>query len=222
MAKTYISKRQLTKLQTLYAQAANGRDGACPVSTREARLAWASELAGRGIRSFNELTRKEAAKCIDFLHSESRPAGRGSPTLPGQPSAGRALSSAAADSRCKEREASDQARGTEGRKSKAEGGRATQVTMAGAEDLARIQDALTRLGWDQARFEAWLRSPTSPLGRKSNPQIRSSNPQIRTRGEANRVWWALKRLLKRAGAWNSERPAGGGRQADAAPGPEAA
>lgn len=174
MSKSYISKAQLVKLQTLWGQRATAEGGcATQAEARERRLAWASELMGRELRSFNELTRKEAAKAIDQLAG-------------GSPASTQA----------------DQARGTEGRKAKAapmNRGATRSVTMAGAEDLARIQDALSRLGWDQARFEAWLRSPTSPLGRRANPQIR-------TVGEANRVWWALKRLLKRAGQWHPDNP----------------
>ena len=46
------------------------------------------------------------------------------------------------------------------------------------------------------QFEAWLRSPRSPLGRKSNPQIR-------TVAEANSVRWALIKMLKARGLWRT-------------------
>ncbi len=195
MAKSYISKKQLTKLQVLYGQAAAGSlqparkatsDGACATQdARQARLAWASRVLGREVRSFNELTRREAAACIDALSGDE---GQNQTQGPSPAS----------------RDQDDKARGTEGRKAKAagEGARATlAVTLAGPEELGRIADALTRLGWDQPRFEAWLRSPTSPLGRRAR-----SNLQVRTLGEANRVWWAMKKLLKRSGQWHPDNP----------------
>jgi cytochrome c2 len=60
--------------------------------------------------------------------------------------------------------------------------------MASGADLERIQADLTRLGWDQARLEAFLRSPKSPTrGRTA----------IRTLADANKVHWALKHLSPR-------------------------
>jgi len=88
-------------------------------------------------------------------------------------------------------EASDEAAGREGRRG--DGG---PHTLVSGEEIARIQRAKERLGWDEARFEKWLRSPSSPLGKRSNPAIR-------TLGDANRVWWAMKELLKQAGKWEA-------------------
>ena len=50
--------------------------------------------------------------------------------------------------------------------------------------------------WTQDQLNAWLRSASSPLGV-------TDTPQIRTVGEANRVWWALKAMLRRSGRWQS-------------------
>ena len=222
MAKSYISKQQLVKLQTLYGQRATVetghapslRDAACGVSTRAARLAWVSDLLGREVRSFNELTRREAAKAIDAL-SSGRDGACPVSTVAAEQAAGKQTQgpSAPAGRGAQDDNATNQARGTEGRKPKAAGrdGACPVSTMAGAEDIARIEDALTRLGWDQKRLEAWLRSPSSPLARKvaGGRSIAPSNPKIRTVGEANRVWWGLKRLLKRAGCWQ---PAAGSKQ----------
>jgi hypothetical protein len=171
--KVNISSGQLVKLQTLWNQYARrniDRD------SRRERLGWASQLVGRRIESFKDLTKSEAEKCISTL--------LGVLGLP--------LNSKGFRSRQAER---SRQRGTEGRKfsdSKVK-------TLATAQDLDRIQDAMTRLGWDQARLDAWLRSPSSPVDSKSNPKIR-------TQWEANRVWWGMKRLLKRAGKWEERGP----------------
>jgi hypothetical protein len=62
--------------------------------------------------------------------------------------------------------------------------------MVTAEDLAAIDALLDELAWDRARLDAFLRSPSSPLGRRSDPQIRTDK-------DANRVIWALKRIRAR-------------------------
>jgi hypothetical protein len=61
--------------------------------------------------------------------------------------------------------------------------------VASHADQRRIQDAIERLGWGQEHFNNWLASPTSPL--------RARGGQIRTQADANRVWWALKSILRR-------------------------
>ena len=80
-----------------------------------------------------------------------------------------------------------QSAGSEGRR-----GDRGPKTMVSQRSLDRIQESYGRLGWTPSRFEAWLQSPSSPLrGRTS----------IVTEGDANRVWWALKNMLKTAGFW---------------------
>ncbi len=71
--------------------------------------------------------------------------------------------------------------GTEGRHDQIH----DETTMVGDKDLRRIQREMSRLGWDQSRLEAFLASPRGPNGGKA---------AIRTLGEANRVYWALKRM----------------------------
>jgi hypothetical protein len=160
---------QLVALQTLWSQYARRSLDVTRGNERDERLRWASENIGRQITSFKNLSVDEAAKLIDMLQLAN---GR-------QP---RARSQSRA-----------RAAGTHGRR----GNKSNTTEIASAADLKRIQDALTRLGWDQTRFESWLQSASSPLGQRSNIQLR-------TVADANRVWWALKRLLKQAGQWSPQ------------------
>lgn len=167
------SRDQIVALQTLYAQ------WACHaiqenIDPRAARLAWASEALGRAIGSFSELTRDEARRLIDALK------GSMGQQLVEHPHPWRQIQS-------RERA---QAAGTAGRRGK----RSSLIQLAGPDDLARIDEALNRLGWTRERYEGWLRSGSSPLG-IVDPAI------IRTVAEANKVWWALKAMLKRSGRW---------------------
>jgi hypothetical protein len=77
------------------------------------------------------------------------------------------------------------AMGTDGRR----GARRRVLVIASQADQRRIQDAVERLGWDQEHFNNWLASTTSPL--------KSREKQVRTQADANRVWWALKSILRR-------------------------
>jgi hypothetical protein len=94
----------------------------------------------------------------------------------------------------------DQARraGLDGRKDGEEYSAAPQ--LASAIDLETIDNYYTRLGWDRSRFDAWLRSPRSPLKHKSAPTIS-------TVADANRVRWALKGMLQHAGVWMKRKSA---------------
>jgi hypothetical protein len=64
------------------------------------------------------------------------------------------------------------------------------VQLATSEDLARIATITAELGWDQARLDAFLRSGSSPLKHRGTSSIR-------TQADANKVWWALKRIRDR-------------------------
>ena len=143
-----ISPEQLRRLQTLYSRVNQGTiDG----TSRESRLAWATQFCERPIASFSKLTRDEAHNAINALQAAA-----GQPqTIP---------------SRRKRLSRDDAQRaGTDGRKDRKF---AQHPQMAGASDLAVIENYYNRLGWDRARFDAWLRSPRSPL-KKSAPEIRT-------------------------------------------------
>lgn len=74
--------------------------------------------------------------------------------------------------------------GTEGRRDQAH----SESTLVGDTDIRRIQREMSRLGWDQRRLDAFLASRRGPnVGRV----------EIRTLGDANRVYWALKRMQVR-------------------------
>ncbi len=77
-----------------------------------------------------------------------------------------------------------QAYGTAGR----HGCEEKEVRLVDAETMRLMYGLLAQLGWTHARLDVFLRSRKSP--------VRSG--AIRTLAEANRVIWALKRMLRRA------------------------
>lgn len=167
-----ISGSQLRRLQTLYGQlAAHGQEG----SGREARLAWASEIAGRPIVSFKELSTDEAHRMIDGLQGQMHM------KFPAQK---------------RKRLSRDEAHraGTEGRRGDTE--YSAQPRMVSAADLAVIENYYTRLEWTREQFDAWLASPRSPLAK--------ATPTIVTSADANRVRWALKGMLVHRGLWKDK------------------
>ena len=132
------------------------------------------------MRSFKDLTADEARRLIDVL----------------KVSIGQALTrQPRAWTRIRERAAARTA-GTAGRK----GARSKVAQLVGPDDLARIDEAITRLQWTREQYEAWLQSASSPLGQHNGSKIR-------TVADANRVWWALKSMLVRSGHWHSARKA---------------
>jgi len=141
---------------------------------RAARLSWASGMIGRKIESFKALTGGEAGRLIDVLKVST-----GQEVRPPR-------------RRIRSRDLA-QAAGTAGRR----GIRSATAYVVSADDLARIDDATARLGWTRARFDAWLNSQFSPLRSRADKQIR-------TLADANRVWWALKAMLKHAGLWRPD------------------
>jgi hypothetical protein len=74
--------------------------------------------------------------------------------------------------------------GTAGRR----GADAKTVRMADADTWSLIDRLLGQLGWTRDRLDAFIRSSKSPLGGRL----------IQTLGDANRVIWALKSMLRRA------------------------
>jgi hypothetical protein len=166
-----LSKTQLVRLQTLYAQFARREIGMG--TSREERITWASTRLRRPISSFSDLSSTDAGFLIDGLQEYL---GVKAPAKP------------------RKRLDREQARraGTDGRHDGQEFASAPQ--LASAADLATIENYYTRLGWGRAQFDAWLRSPRSPLKHKSQPTIS-------TMADANRVRWALKGMLRYAGKW---------------------
>jgi hypothetical protein len=166
-----VSRGQIVALQSLYAKWAGH---AICEDERADRLAWASEETGRTISSFSDLTSDEARILIDALKGSL-----GQPvSAPPQPWR-----------KVRSRDRA-QAAGTAGRR----GFDSTVAHIVSADDLARIDEAVRRLGWTREQYEAWLRSDRSPLGDKESATIR-------TVAEANKVWWALKNMLIRSGNW---------------------
>jgi len=64
--------------------------------------------------------------------------------------------------------------------------------LAAPEDIARVHELRKRVGMDVEGFEGWLRSRSSPLGR-------FGDATLRTVADCNKVYWALKSMLRRAG-----------------------
>jgi hypothetical protein len=197
MSAKHISKAQLKRLQTLWGQYARHEMVA---NSRTERLRWANSALSHGvqtvlstvspsdrrdlmvhsvIKSFRDLTAAQASTLINLLQAEL-----GIPeTRPNhKPTYAR---------RYKDRTQA-QAAGTEGRK-----GQRARLTIATSEDLALIETQLQGMGWDRARLDAFLRSPSSPLCKRSNPTMR-------TLGDVNRVFWALKRIARSATGEKSE------------------
>lgn len=154
-----ITAGQMQRLQVLWKQQAAHTICVTRDMDRQARLDWASQQLGHLVTSFRELSNREAHKLIELLQGGL---GIANP----RPNRQRAY-----------------AMGNEGRR-----GRRDVVTMARPEDLRGIQQQLTRLGWNQARLEAFLSASTSPLRGRT---------EIRTKSDANRVFWALKNMANR-------------------------
>jgi hypothetical protein len=169
---------QIVALQTLFS-AWHSRSISDAGDARVARLSWASTQLGRDVDSFSNLTGDEARQLIDVLKQSL-----GQP-LTRQPQSW---------NRVRTRDRAQEA-GTAGRK----GARSAVIHLASADDLARIDEALQRLGWTKERFEGWLKSGSSPLKKKDGVFV------IRTVAEANRVWWALKAMMIRGGVWKRKR-----------------
>jgi hypothetical protein len=188
MSQVRISKGQLRRLLTLWGllAAKQGFDS----KNRDLRLVWAGGILERQIASYKDITREEAKTVIDRIQE----------CLPPEVVRRR---------RPDRRQA--RAYGTAGRKSvhrrtgkigltvqRFSGllanepvGQSTNqptVDMVDPPTLELLATLKAKLGWDQARFEAFLRSPSSPI---------PGRDQIDTMGQANAVIWALKALLRK-------------------------
>jgi hypothetical protein len=178
-----ITKGQIQRLQIVYGQFS--RRSLDLDSSRECRLRWASKQLGRTVESFSALSRDEAKRLIDLLQGAMGIA----PTKLRHNHGRRYVS---------QRDAVKAA--TEGRHDQ----QFPEVTLASAEDLARVQHGIELLGWTRAQFDAWLRSTRSPLARRVGGVVQAPiNPRIITLGEANKVWWALKGMARAQGKWEA-------------------
>jgi hypothetical protein len=178
MSQPRISSAQLTRLQVLWNQYANRE---MMQNSRAVRLCWASAQVNRILSSFNDLTLSEASDLINLLQADL-----------GIKESSPAIRPRRYRSRISNRDQA-QAAGTEGRR-----GSRDKFTIATAEDIAIIDAQLSAMDWTRARLDAFLRSPSSPLRGRSNPELR-------TIADVNRVFWALKRIAgkqARVGAQN--------------------
>lgn len=154
MSAPRITGPQMKRLQTLYGQlCAHTQES----NTREARLRWASDLVGRSIASFGELTQSDARHLIDVLQGQL---GVQHPVKHHMP-----------------KEAADR----HGRDGRGDGEDLAAVPeLVSANDLNTIAEYYARLGWNHERFDAWLHSPHSPL-KKTAPMIRTKADANRVR-----------------------------------------
>ena len=136
---------------------------------RAERLAWASQSVGHQVSSFSELSDSEAARLIDRLKETL-----GQEVTPPQ-------------RRPRNREAA-MARGVHGRRNAV----VKIEVLATREDVSEIDHLRERVGMTREGFGSWLVSRSSPIrGRKVL--------ELRTVSDCNRVRWALKSMLRRAG-----------------------
>jgi hypothetical protein len=164
-----LSPRQLKTLLTLYGMRPHPSFDTSRDNARGERLAWASENLGRPVSSFKELRGPEAGELIELLKRSL-----GQEVKPPQR---RPLGRDAA-----------MAAGTHGRR-----GRKVKVQMLAAlADVEEIERLRERTGMTRQQFDGWLRSRSSPLGGRMEPKLL-------TISDCNRVRWALKSILKRAG-----------------------
>jgi len=138
---------------------------------RASRLDWATERLHKPVTSFSALTADDAGFLIDSIQQEL------GVKVP-----------------LKARPRRDQARraGLDGRHDGQEYSDAPQ--MATPEDLALIQSLKEQLGWNELNFTNFINSPRSPLSRRADKLIRTTS-------DANKVIWALKRIVRQKGLW---------------------
>ena len=165
---------QITKPQIARLQTLYGQLAAHEIGVgvdRLARLRWASERRGREVSSFGELSCEDAIFLIDSIQ------GALGVKVPPRKRLGRAQARRA---------------GLDGRKDGTEFANAPQ--MATARDLRRIQAMIAQLGWSHETYANFLASQRSPLAKRADKQIRTTS-------DANKVWWALKRIAQQKGVW---------------------
>jgi hypothetical protein len=164
-----LSPQQRQALHTLWGAYSRRFLTVAKENARSERLAWASRNVGRAVESFTELNVGEAAQLIELM---KRALGQETKFVP---------------RRRRDRHAA-MAAGTHGRR-----GRKVNVEMiATREDLEQVDLLRQRLSMTPEQFQSWLASRSSPIGRHFNSTLR-------TVSDCNRVRWALKAMLKRAG-----------------------
>jgi len=164
-----ITKPQLGRLQTLYAQLAHREIG---VGTgREDRLRWATERLRKPVSSFSNLSIEDAGFLIESLQK---------------------YLGVKAPLKTRPRRAQARRAGLDGRKDGQEFADAPQLVTSA--DQARIRRLLDLLEWSEDTFRTFLESGRSPLAKRADKQIR-------TTADANKVWWALKRIAQAKGLW---------------------
>lgn len=161
-----ISTPALRRLQTLYAQfERRSLDGD---TSREARLAWATERLGKPVASFSALTNADGKFLIDALQLSMN------------------IAETAPSKRQYKSTRDRQKEGTEGRRDQIH---PDTTLLAGDERVFQlIQQEMTALGWNKERLLAFLRSPSGP---------NHGRDTIRTLGDANRIHFALKLMSRR-------------------------
>jgi hypothetical protein len=167
------SPAQLTALHSLFRLYAPHFLGTARIERKE-RIAWAADRVGRPLASFSELHADEAARLIDLMKG-----------VLGQKITAPSRSAAQSKWQRPDRDQA-QAYGTAGRRSS----RSNERTIVDAPTLDLVDRLRAKLGWNQARLDAFLNSKTSPV----------SGGVIRTLQDANGVIWAMRKMLRRADA----------------------
>lgn len=167
-----LSPSQLTALHSLFhlyePRFLDTTDGdAGSDAARSARLAWASGTIGRALSSFSELLPDEAAQLIEKMKLALGQEINPA-RRPRQRRPGRDLA---------------RAYGTAGRRNAT----SNEIQMVDAPTSELLDRLREQLGWTRERLDAFLHSKHSP--------VRSG--AIRTLGDANRVIWVLRSLLRR-------------------------
>ncbi|MFL6313715.1 MAG: hypothetical protein ACJ71W_16580 [Terriglobales bacterium] len=165
------SPAQLTALHSLFRLYAPRFLGTARIERKE-RIAWAADRVGRPLASFSELHADEAARLIDLMKG-----------VLGQKITAPSRSAAHSKWQRPDRDQA-QAYGTAGRRSS----RSNERTIVDAPTLALVDRLRAKLGWNQARLDAFLHSKNSPV----------SGGVIRTLQDANGVIWAMRQMLRRA------------------------
>ncbi|MFL6313883.1 MAG: hypothetical protein ACJ71W_17435 [Terriglobales bacterium] len=166
------SPAQLAALHSLFRLYAPRFLGTARIERKE-RIAWAADRVGRPLASFSELQADEAARLIDLMKG-----------VLGQKITAPSRSAAAQSKWQRPDRDQAQAYGTAGRRSS----RSNERTIVDTPTLDLVDRLRAKLGWNQARLDAFLNSKNSPV----------SGGVIRTLQDANGVIWAMRKMLRRA------------------------